>query len=78
MAYEGLQATVDGRNPTPQKKRWNDDSSVNTNNEMASHGFQVMQNFVHPQQVLQRGFRIRVPTILSVVDSRREPSPKKG
>ena len=49
--FPSVNHTVDGRNPAPQKKTnmWNYDSSVKTNNEMASHGFQVMQNFVHPQ-----------------------------
>ena len=31
--YESLFNTVDGRNPAPPKKPWNDDSPVNTNNQ---------------------------------------------
>ena len=36
----------------PPKKPWNDDSPVNTNKlwfRMVSHGFKVVQDFVHPQ-----------------------------
>ena len=41
--------TVDGRNPAPPRKSENDDSPVNTNKQMVSHGFKVVQDFVHPQ-----------------------------
>ena len=35
--------TVDGRNPAPPKKPWNEDSPVNTN-KLVSHGFNAVQN----------------------------------
>ena len=41
--------TVDGRNPAPPKKPCNDDSPVNTNKLMVSHGFNMVEDFVHPQ-----------------------------
>ena len=40
--------TVDGRNPAPPKKPWNDDSPVNTNNQWFPHGFKVAPDFVYP------------------------------
>ena len=33
--------TVDGRNPAPPKKPWNDDSPANTNTPWVSHGFEA-------------------------------------
>ena len=43
--------TVDGRNPAPPKQPGNDDSSVNTNKAMVSHGVisWCEMDSVHPQ-----------------------------
>ena len=43
--------TVDEIHFAPPRKPWYDDSPVNTNQQMASHGFKVVQEFVHPQYV---------------------------
>ena len=36
---------------TTVQKPWDDVPSVNTNKQMASHGFKVLQDFIHPQYV---------------------------
>ena len=41
--------TADGQNPAPPKRPWQDDSSVDSQQAMVSHGFRVVQDFVHLQ-----------------------------
>ena len=41
--------TVGGRNPAPPKKPRKDDSPRKYQQKMVSHGFKVVQDFVHPQ-----------------------------
>ena len=53
--------TVDGRNPAPPKKQWNDAFPVNTNKQWCPM-FQ-MQDFVHPQQVSLTCWMLLVSTI---------------
>ena len=41
---------MDGRNPAPPKKPWNDDSPLNTNKQWLLIGFNVVRtDFIHPQ-----------------------------
>ena len=46
--------TVDGRNPAPPKKPWNDDSPRTYQQTMVSHGFQVVRNGFRPSTVCER------------------------
>ena len=43
---------MDGRNPAPPKKPWNDDSPANTNEQWFPMVLKVVQDFVHQQYVL--------------------------
>ena len=42
---------MDGQNPAPPRKSWNDASPVNTNKRFGFPFFKVVQDFVHPQYV---------------------------
>ena len=43
---------MNGRNPAPPKKPWNDDSPVNTNKQWFRMVSKWCRNFVHPQYVI--------------------------
>ena len=43
--------TVDGQNPAPPKKPWND-ILYKYHQAIVSHGFKVVQDFVHPQHMV--------------------------
>ena len=44
-----LCSTLDGRNPAPPKQSWNDDPPVYVKQTVVPHGFNLVQDFVHPQ-----------------------------
>ena len=47
-ACQDLCDTVDGRNPAPPKKPWNDDFPVETKQTVGSSGFKVVRNEFRP------------------------------
>ena len=68
LGFQGVTGphTVDGRNPEPPKKPWNDDFSVNINQQWLPMVSMVRTDFVHPQ-----GSWAREPP--SVVQDRHPP-----
>ena len=53
---------MDGQNSAPPRNPWNDDSPANTNNHwFVSHGFEMVQDFVHQKVSLEQGDSLNYP-----------------